>query len=171
MGNSMHWLIQNSKFNLAMETYTEKIAAKLNSLMEKNRDAEKGFAKAADKSKAKSLAEWFNDRSVDRKVFNEDLKVEIASFGQDFDESGSLTGDLHRTWMDLKTLFSTDNDEAMLKEAIRGEKAALDEYNEVLGEISLPSSTEMVLNAQLAKIEQGLGFLRNLEDIEFQEES
>jgi len=154
-----------------METYTEKIAAKLNSLMEKNRDAEKGFAKAADKAKAKSLAEWFNDRSVERKVFNEDLKVEITSFGQDFDESGSLTGDLHRTWMDLKALFSADNDEAMLKEAIRGEKAALDEYNEVLGEISLPSSTEMVLNAQRAKIEQGLGVLRNLEDIGFQEES
>jgi uncharacterized protein (TIGR02284 family) len=97
-----------------METYTEKITRKLNALMEKNRDAEKSFAKAADNAKAKSLSTWFNDRSLERKMFNEDLKTEVSSFGRDFAQSGSFTGDLHRTWMDLKALFSADSDEAMV---------------------------------------------------------
>lgn len=154
-----------------MKTNTEKIASKLKALVEKNRDAEKGFAKAADKTKAKSLATWFNDRSVEKKAFNMDLKAEITSLSQKFDESGSLTSDLHHTWMDIKTLFSADNDQTMLKEAIRGEKAALDEYNDVLAENILPSSTEMLLNSHRSKIEQGLEVLRGLDDIRFQEQS
>jgi len=154
-----------------MKTDTEKIAAKLNALIEKNRDAEKGFAKAADKSKAKSLMTWFSERSIERKVFIEDLKIEVASFGQDFDVSGSLAGDMHRTWMDLKTLFSADNDKAMLDEAIRGEKSALQEYNDVLGGIILPAKMEMVLKAQRSIIERELGTLRSLDNIGFQEES
>lgn len=154
-----------------MKTNTERIAAKLNALIEKIRDAEKGFAKAADKSKAKSLMTWFSERSIERKFFNKELKNEVASFGQEYDESGSLSGDVHRTWMDLKTLFSADNDKTMLDEAIRGEKSALQEYNDVLGEITLPASTETVLKAQRSKIEQELGVLRSLDDIEFQEES
>lgn len=104
-----------------MKTYTEKIAEKLNALVEKNRDAQKGFAKAADRSRAKSLATWFNDRSIEKKVFNMDIKAELTCYGRNFDESGSLTGDMHRAWMDVTTLFSADNDMAMLEEAIRGE--------------------------------------------------
>ncbi|MDO6810949.1 PA2169 family four-helix-bundle protein [Zobellia galactanivorans] len=154
-----------------METYTEKIAKNLNALIEKNRDAKKGFTNAAQHAKAKSLSLWFGNRALEREVFNKMLKMEVSSFGQDFDLNGSLTGDIHRTWMDFKSLFTMDNDKAMIAEAIRGERAALEEYNSVLAEISLPTSTEGVLNDQRIKIEHGLAILRTLDDIEFQEES
>ena len=154
-----------------METNTDKIIAKLHALVQKNRDAEKGFAKAAEIATAKSLASWFKIRARERKMFMEELEVEAASFGPKKEVSGSLSANLHRTWMVIKATFSGDNDEVMLEEAMRGEKAALDEYNGALGEVSLPPTTEVLLKAHRAKIEHGLALLRTLDDIKFQEES
>lgn len=154
-----------------METNTEKIAKNLNALVEKNSDAEKGFAKAAEICKAKSLTDWFNGRTEERKLFKGELTEEIHSFGYPCVQTPSLTGDLHRAWMDLKASFSDDNEKAMLEEAIRGEKAALKEYNEVLGEVTLPATTQILLKSHRAKIENGLSMLRSLDDIEFQDET
>lgn len=154
-----------------MESNTKKIADKLNALVEKNRDAEKGFQKAAEIATAKTLVDWFASRAIERKMFREELKEEIHSFGHACVQTPSLTGDLHRAWMDIKATFSDDNDDTMLEEAMRGEKAALEEYNGVVAEISLPATTEVLLKAHRAKIEHGLAILRTLDDIRFQEES
>lgn len=154
-----------------MENNTDKIIAKLNALVQKNKDAEKGFAKAAEIATAKTLASWFKIRALERKMFMKELEVEVASFGPKKEVSGSLSANLHRTWMVIKATFSEDNDEVMLEEAMRGEKAALTEYNEALGEVSLPPTTEVLLKAHRAKIEHGLAILRTLDDIKFQEDS
>lgn len=53
----------------------------------------------------------------------------------------------------------------MLEEAIRGEKASIEEYNDVLKETSLPSSTKDVLESQKATIETGLYNIKSLEEI------
>ena len=73
--------------------------------------------------------------------------------------------------MDIKATFSEDNDEAMLEETMRGEKAALDEYNEALVEQGLPQTTVVLLKTHRAKIEHGLAILKTLDDIAFQEDS
>jgi uncharacterized protein (TIGR02284 family) len=49
----------------------------------------------------------------------------LKTFGEELDKGGSVTGAAHRTWMEVKYWFSADDDESMLEEAIRGEKAAL----------------------------------------------
>lgn len=154
-----------------MEMNIEKITDKLNALVQKNSDAEKGFEKAAEISKANSLKEWFAAKAIERGMFREELKVELHSLGHPCVKTPSLTGDFHRVWMDLKAAFSLDSDEAMLKEAIRGERAALEEYRDVLSETALLPNTEAIIRAQLTKIENGLTILRTLDNIEFQEES
>lgn len=154
-----------------MKTHTEEIRKKLNALIEKNKDAEKGFIKAAENAKAKSLVVWFTNSAIERKKFNQDLKLEISSFEQDSNINGSLTGDIHRTWMELKTLLATDNDKAMLQEVIKGEKAALKEYNNIFNEVNLPSTTKTMLTSQWTKIKNNVTILSTLDNIEFQEES
>ena len=64
-----------------MKNNTDKIRAKLNALVQINRDAEKGFAKAAGIATARSLVSWFKIRALERKLFMEELEVEAASFG------------------------------------------------------------------------------------------
>ncbi|MFS4469768.1 ferritin-like domain-containing protein [Maribacter sp. 2210JD10-5] len=148
-----------------MSTYTESVGNKLNDLLEKTYDAEKGFKKAAENTNNSALKSYFNGKAQQRYDFGHELKSEIKSFGQEVDKGGSFTGKAHRTWMDVKAMFSSDNEEAMLEEAIRGEKASIEEYNEVLNETSLPTSTSQVLNKQKVAIENGLSTINTLEDL------
>lgn len=148
-----------------MSTYTEKISGKLNDLLEKTYDAEKGFKKAAENVKNPALQSYFKQKADERYSFGHDLKAEIKSFGEDVDKGGSATGAVHRTWMDVKALFSADNEESMLEEAIRGEKSAISEYEDVISDASLPNSTKSILLAQKRQIENGLSKIKSLEDL------
>lgn len=148
-----------------MKTYSENVGNKLNELLEKTYDAEKGFKKAAENVDNTALKNYFNRKAQERYDFGHELKSEIKSFGQDVDKGGSFTGGAHRAWMDVKALFSLDDEESMLEEAIRGEKASVDEYDDVLSETSLPSSTKSILMNQKTKIQNGLSNIKRLEDL------
>jgi len=148
-----------------MGTYTENVGKKLNDLLEKTYDAEKGFKKAAENVEHSALKSYFNQKAQERYNFGHELKSEIKSFNQDVDKGGSLTGKAHRAWMDVKSLFSADDEESMLEEAIRGEKTAVEEYEDVLSETTLPSSTKSLLTSQKNTIENGLSNIKRLEDL------
>tara|TARA_R110000765_G_scaffold36902_5_gene82091 strand:- start:2313 stop:2762 length:450 start_codon:yes stop_codon:yes gene_type:complete len=148
-----------------MNTYTEVIGEKLNDLLEKTYDAEKGFKKAAENTEHKQLKSFFENKAKQRYDFGHELKAEISSLGQNIDKGDSITGKAHRAWMDVKALFSLDSAEAMLAEAIRGEKAAVEEYKEVLEDTSLPTTTASILRGQKEAIENGLANIRMLEDL------
>ena len=62
-------------------------------------------------------------------------------------------------------MFASDSEEAMLEEAIRGEKVAVEEYEEVLNQSELPPSTELLLKKQRNAIEVGFNNIKTLEDI------
>ena len=144
------------------EKYTVK---KLNAILERTYDAEQGFAKAAQGCKAKSLASWFNDRALDRSLFAEELKKEIQAMGGKKTNMGSFRGGAHRAWMDIKALFSYDNNEAMIDEVLKGEKSALKEYEEILSEEGLPKTTIAILTSQKTKIDHGLILLSSLKEV------
>lgn len=147
-------------------TYTEKVGNKLNELLEKSYDAEKGYKKAAEHADSDSLKNFFERKAQQRYEFGHELKSEIRNYGEDVDKGGSATGALHRAWMDVKALFSADDDESMLEEAITGEKAAVDDYEDVLSETNLPTSTATLLRSQLNQIKSDLEKIKSLEDIE-----
>ncbi len=148
-----------------MKTYSEDVGNKLNDLLEKTYDAEKGFKKAAENVEHAGLKNYFNHKSQERYDFGHELKNEIKAFGQEVDKGESTTGTAHRTWMDIKALFSSDNKESMLEEAIRGEESAVEEYNDILSETNLPNSTQALLMQQKNKIMDGLSSIRKLEDL------
>ena len=148
-----------------MSMYTEEVGNKLNSILEKTYDAERGFKKAAENVKNNALKNYFNSKAQERYDFGHELKSEIRSFGEKIDKGGSVAGTAHRTWMDIKAMFSFDDEESMLEEAIRGEKVAIEEYEDVITETSLPSQTKAILEAQKNKIESGLQNIKSLEDI------
>ncbi|MFT7050027.1 MAG: hypothetical protein ACJAZK_000616 [Psychroserpens sp.] len=150
---------------MKMSTYTKEVGERLNDLLKKTYDAEKGFKTAAQNIENASLKSYFNQKAQERYNFGHELKTEIKAFNQDIDKGGSVTGTVHRAWMDVKSLFSKDNEESMLEEAIRGEKASIEEYNEVLNETSLPTSTKSILTIQKNTIINGLSNIKSLEDL------
>ena len=129
--------------------YTEKISNQLNDLLVKNYDAEKGYLNAAEQVDSERLKLFFNERAAERSQFAKELRTEILRYGQIPEDSGSFKGVVHRNWMTLKTLFSSNDEEAILEETIRGEKKSLEEYNEILScEDTLPPSIEALLLKQ-----------------------
>ncbi len=106
--------------------FTEKMTNKLNELLEKNYDAEKGYKKAAEKVENTKLKQFFNEQAQKCYDFGHQLKTEIKNYGETPEKGGSATGTLHRTWMDIETAFSSNNEETILGEVQKGEKAAID---------------------------------------------
>ncbi len=125
--------------------YSEEISNKLNNLLVKNYDAEKGYLNAMENVDSPNLKMFFKRRATERSQFAKELRTEILQYGELPEDSGSLKGTAHRNWMSLKSIFSSNDEEAILEEAIRGEKTSLDEYKDVLKDRALPPSIDSLL--------------------------
>ena len=143
--------------------YSEKVSKKLNMLLEKNYDAEKGYKNAAENAQDKQLKVFFSERAQERYDFGHELKTEIRNFGENPDKGSSLAGDAHRTWMNLKTSLSSNKEDAALEEAVRGEKVAVDEYEDVLKDPEIPPTTANLLMKQRNGIVAALNKLKSME--------
>ena len=145
-------------------SHSNEVTEKLNELLEKNYDAEKGFKEAADDVKNEKLKAFFREKAQQRYDFGHELKAEISNFGGAPDKGTSVKGDIHRAWMDLKSALTSDKEEEVLEEAIRGEKAALEEYNEAIRNKDFPPSTANLLLKQRNAIERTLQEVKALEE-------
>ncbi|MBW8201145.1 ferritin-like domain-containing protein [Flagellimonas abyssi] len=143
----------------------KEIEDSINDIIQKNEDAIKGYEKAAENAEAIGLKNYFRTKSEERRTFLVALKSSVPELDTREDVSGSATGAMHRTWMDVKAFFSGDNDEAMLEEAIRGDKAAIEEYNDVLANTALPAKTAQIIREQRDWIAATLNKIKRLEDV------
>lgn len=138
--------------------YSEKITNRLNDLLTKTYDAEKGFKLAQEKVDNLSIKKFLADKAQQRYNFGHELKNEIQKFGELPEKDGSLKGDVHRAWMNLTATLSNDNSEQVLEEVERGEKASLKEYNDILNDsdMILTPSTENLLKKHHDEIKEAL---------------
>ena len=136
--------------------YSEKISNKLNELLVKNYDAEKGYLNAIDNIDNNRLKMFFKRRASERSEFAKDLRTEILRYGEVPENSGSFKGAAHRNWMSLKSMFTSNNEEAILEEAIRGEEASLEIYNEILEDRNLPPTIDSLLTKQKMAIQASI---------------
>jgi len=140
---------------------------KVEGILEKLIDAEKGFQSASENAKGANLKRYFADKSRQRGSFVAELELELSKLPQtEVTSNGSITADLHRSWMDLKATLSVDNDEAMLEESIRGEKAAFKEFEEVLDAEYLSLEMRNLLSKQYSIIKNDLETIKSLEDLQ-----
>ncbi|MGJ8683326.1 MAG: ferritin-like domain-containing protein [Nonlabens sp.] len=145
--------------------YTEEVANKLNELLEKNYDAEAGYKLAKDKVESRRLKDFFTQQAQERYNFGHELKTEIRSYGESPEKGTSFKGDAHRAWMNIKSTFTSNNEETILEEAIRGEKAAVEEYNSIISETTLPPSTNSLLTKHRDNIQHSLNKVSAMETI------
>ncbi|WP_370477773.1 ferritin-like domain-containing protein [Tamlana flava] len=136
--------------------YTEKISNKLNELLVKNYDAEKGYMNAAENVESPTLKIFFERRATERSEFAKQLRTEILRYGEEPKDSGSFKGTVHRNWMSLKSLLSSNDEEAILEEAIKGEEASLKEYKDILKDKTLPPSIDSMLFKQKNAIQSAI---------------
>ncbi|MCK0159168.1 ferritin-like domain-containing protein [Allomuricauda sp. F6463D] len=148
-----------------MNNDIKKIEDSINDIIQKNEDAIKGYKKAAENADQIGLKNYFLTKSEERRNFLIGLKASVPALETRDEIDGSTTGAVHRAWMDTKAFFSADNDESMLEEAIRGDKAAVEEYNEVLGDTGLPIEAAKIIREQRDWIVKDLNKIKRLEDV------
>ena len=126
-------------------SYSEEISEKLNELLVKNYDAEKGYLNAMSNVDDKNLKIFFKRRASERSQFAKELRTEILRYGEVPEDSGTFKGTVHRNWMSLKSALSSNNEEKILEEAIRGEEASLEEYDKLMKENNLPPTIDELI--------------------------
>jgi len=157
---------QTTLYQPPMEN-TEKSLDVINDLIKINNDRSAGFEKAG-----KDLKEDENGlTAVFSKLSNEsirnvnELTVLARQFGGEAAEGTSTSGDLHRTWIDIKSAFTGNDLSAILNECERGEDAAKSAYKEALDpENELNPEVEQVLINQQRGIVEGHDLIKSLRD-------
>ena len=143
----------------------EKIEDRLKDLVTKNEDAIKGFEKAAKNAKQVGIKSYFEKKVVERMQFLRELRAAATDLNLGSVEiDGSTVGAAHRTWMDVKAFFSADNDEAMLDEAVRGDKSAMDDYDKAMAETMIPHRLREIIKVQREKLQNDLETTEILEN-------
>lgn len=147
--------------------YSEKISNRLNDLLARTYDAEKGYKLAQEKVEEKRIKEFLDKKANQRYNFGHELKEEIKKFGEFPEKGGSIKGDIHRAWMDISTALATNSTERIFEEVIRGEKASLEEYNDILTDkdMILTPSTETILKKHRDQIMYALNNAEIFEEV------
>lgn len=136
----------------------EKIVECLNDLLTKAYDAEEGFNQAADHAESRpDLVRFFRQQSNLRVSFGHDIKQMIAQYGGTPDKGSSMTAKAHQVWIAVKDALTPDHDgEQVLEECIRGEKVALEDYDDKLECDELPADVRSLISSQRAAIASSL---------------
>ena len=119
----------------------------LNGLIQTCKDGQDGFKVAAEGIERSELKTVFYEFSQQRSEFVGVLQGLVRSLGGDPENSGSVSAALHRGWMDIKSLVTGKDEEAILNECERGEDYAKDAYTDAL-KTNLPANVKDVLAQQ-----------------------
>lgn len=142
---------------------TDETIKALNYLIGTAIDGENGYREAAEEADSSDLKTHMLKLGQQRASFRGELEQEVMNLGGDPKESGSAGAALHRTWLNVRDSITGKGDDAVVKESLRGEKAALDNYEDVLGR-DLPANLKEMVSRQHAEIKRAQGELEGLQN-------
>ena len=141
-----------------------KIVDHLNDILKRNYDAEEGYKKAAENVENSQLVSFFQEQAQNRYDFGHKVKKQIRSHGGEPNKGTSMKGDIHRAWISFRESLSSGN-QALLKECKRGEKSAIEEYDELLNDSEVPESVKSIFRDQKSSIQTALQKLKRMEGL------
>ncbi len=133
----------------------------LKDLVETCQDGQQGYATAA---KDAELARVCSEYAAQRGTYLHELRQAIRSLGGDPDQGGSVSGSLHRGWINLKSALSTNEPHSVLSECERGEDAAMQNYRDALNSAELDMDTRAIIQRQAAGVKQAHDRIKQLRD-------
>ena len=145
-----------------MENKIDYTIEKLNTLISIAEDGKQGYENASKDIDNEILKNSFVVFSKERAEYATKLrKFAYLLAGETQTSNGSSTGLLHRVWIDLKSVFSGGDTNAVLNACITGEEAAVAEYTNFLNDTIIPSNYKATINFQLHGIKQALSNLKS----------
>ena len=152
----------------AVETNDDVIST-LNGLIEICKDGQEGFKEAAEGVERRELKTLFYEYSQQRAEFVGVLQGLVRNLGGDPDTGGSVSGAIHRGWINIKSAVTGQDEGAILSECERGEDHAKEAYIEAL-ELNLPANVADVLSQQSQSVLATHNRVRSLRNTENSDE-
>jgi len=127
----------------------------LNSLIKTTLDSRKGFLDAAQDAENTHFAAFFADFAERRTQAAATLQAEVRRLGGEPADEGSVAGAAHRTFMNLKEMFVSRDDKAIVEEVERGEDHIKSKFEEAFGDDQLSSDARAVVIEAFRSVEAG----------------
>ena len=134
------------------------VISTLNDLIETCKDGEEGFRTCAEDISNSELKSYFTNRAHRCATAAAELQDIVEEYGGSPETSSSLSGTLHRRWVDIKSAITGKDEESILNECERGEDVAVKSYRKAL-EKDLPAEVRLVVERQYQ------GVLRNHDQV------
>jgi uncharacterized protein (TIGR02284 family) len=101
------------------------VVSVLNDLVETSKDGEKGFLKAAEDAHDAQLKTLFQSRAVDCARGARELQDAVQGMGGKPETHGSVSGALHRGWVDVKSAVANRSDHENARRARTSRRSAI----------------------------------------------
>lgn len=141
----------------------DNVISTLNNLIETCKDGQEGFQQAAEGVQNSDIKSIFYEYAQQRSQFAGELQSAVRELGGDPENAGSVSGALHRGWINIKSAVTGQDTQAILNEAERGEDAAKNAYQEALEE-ELPANVRSIVEKQAAAVQQAHDRVKSLRD-------
>ena len=140
--------------------------ALLNELVETLKDGQKGYADAMTDVEDTNLKATFKKYAVQRSGYVTEIEDQMFKLDlhPNTNESSSVTGTVHRAWIDLKSALTSKDNKAVLNECERGEDYAVKAYQTALKAQDLPTSLKSVIEKQYQGVQEAHNTIRSLRD-------
>jgi len=135
----------------------------LNDLIETSTDGERGFTTCAEDISDPQVKSLFVSRAQACSMAAAELQEFVRALGGDPETRGSISGTLHRRWVDIKAAITGKDDEAILNECERGEDVAVTSYRRAL-EKDLPPNIRAVVERQFEGVVRNHDQVKALRD-------
>jgi uncharacterized protein (TIGR02284 family) len=129
------------------------VPALLNDLVEVCQDGEHGYLTAAGDVGNSELASIFGHYAEQRAKFAKELRAEITRLGGSPAEHGTVSGALHRGWINVKSALTGSGSGAVIAACETGEDSAAAKFEQAL-DTNIPGETRAIVARQAKQVRE-----------------
>jgi uncharacterized protein (TIGR02284 family) len=143
---------------------SDKTNSTLNDLIETSLDGARGFQSCAEDVTDPQLKSFFAERAQSCEKAAQELQQVVTQNGGSPTTTSSVSGTLHRRWVDIKSAITGKDKVSILEECERGEDVALNSYRKALQGTDLPSYARELVERQLQGVQRNHDMVKMMRD-------
>lgn len=155
MGNIRENLIEFLIYKGGLVMEKKEIASEMNRLLELLHDSHDGYHESVKEVQDIKMKSLFNELADIRQRMIKELQTILATLGIKPEVTGSMLAAAHRLFLDLKSMVTGGDVDAIVAEIKRGEAFTLERFKEALN-TDLPTELKAIVQRYLSEIESNL---------------
>lgn len=136
----------------------------LNGLVETALDSAEGYEKAAELARNPRFKGLFQERAQARQRLTQELQDEVRTLGGQPPDGGSMLGQAHRVFAQLRDRMAGQSDKALVEEVERGESFIAERFREAAEDPALPVQAQARIRRASDAISADHAEMRALKD-------